>query len=88
MNTTFCFISGGEILIILFIIVLLFGADKLPGIAQSFGKMYRDFQKATYDIKQEFDANMNEPPAPKQKKKPAEKEIESAKDSEEEGEKS
>lgn len=56
----FLFISGGEILIVLFIIVLLFGADKLPDIARTFGKGYREVQKATEDIKQEFTKEQNE----------------------------
>jgi sec-independent protein translocase protein TatA len=54
------FISGGEILIVLFIIVLLFGADKLPDIARTFGKGYREVQKATEDIKQELTKEQKE----------------------------
>ena len=35
-----------ELLIILVIALLLFGADKLPGIAQSIGKAVNEFKKA------------------------------------------
>ena len=41
--------SGPELIIILFIIVLLFGAKKLPDLAQGLGKGIREFKKATRD---------------------------------------
>lgn len=48
------FISGAEIFFILFIVVMVFGADKLPGIARSLGKGMRQLKDATEDIKQEI----------------------------------
>ena len=48
------FISGAEIVFILFIVVMVFGADKLPGIAKSLGKGMRQLKDATEDIKQEI----------------------------------
>ena len=48
------FISGAEIFFILFIVVMVFGADKLPGIAKSLGKGMRQLKDATEDIKQEI----------------------------------
>ena len=36
-----------ELLIILFVIVLLFGAKKLPDLAAGLGKGIREFKKAT-----------------------------------------
>jgi sec-independent protein translocase protein TatA len=36
-----------EILIILFIVVLLFGARKLPELARGMGKSIKEFKKAT-----------------------------------------
>ncbi len=39
--------SGPELLIVLFIIVLLFGAKKLPELAKGLGKGIREFKKAT-----------------------------------------
>jgi sec-independent protein translocase protein TatA len=41
--------SGPELLIIIFIILLLFGAKKLPELAQGLGKGIREFKKATQD---------------------------------------
>ena len=41
------------ILIILFIILLLFGAKKLPELARGLGKGIKEFKKASNDIKEE-----------------------------------
>ena len=48
------FISGAEIVFILFIVVMVFGADKLPGIAKGLGKGMRQLRDATDDIKREI----------------------------------
>ncbi|MGB7393440.1 MAG: twin-arginine translocase TatA/TatE family subunit [Pricia sp.] len=50
----FLFISGGEIFFILFIVVMVFGADKIPGIAKGLGKGMRQLKDATDDIKNEI----------------------------------
>ncbi|KAB7529473.1 twin-arginine translocase TatA/TatE family subunit [Flagellimonas olearia] len=50
----FLFISGGEIFFILFIVVMVFGADKIPGIAKGLGKGMRQLRDATDDIKREI----------------------------------
>lgn len=47
------FIGGTEIIFILFIVVLVFGADKLPEIARGLGKGMRALRDATNDIKHE-----------------------------------
>lgn len=51
--TTFLFIGGTEIIFIGFIIVLVFGADKIPEIARGLGKGMRQLRDATNDIKHE-----------------------------------
>jgi sec-independent protein translocase protein TatA len=48
------FISGAEIFVILVIVVMLFGADKLPEIARGLGKGMRQIKDATNDIKREI----------------------------------
>ncbi len=48
------FISGGEIFFILFVVVMVFGADKIPGIARGLGKGMRQLKDATEDIKREI----------------------------------
>jgi len=52
--TTFLFISGAEITVILFIVVMVFGADKIPEIARGLGKGMRTLKDATNDIKHEI----------------------------------
>ncbi|MBD1262979.1 twin-arginine translocase TatA/TatE family subunit [Maribacter polysiphoniae] len=50
----YLFISGGEIFFIMFIVVMVFGADKIPGIAKGLGKGMRQLKDATEDIKREI----------------------------------
>lgn len=54
MNTHFLFISGQEIFVIMIIVVMLFGADKIPDIARGLGKGMRQIKDATNDIKKEI----------------------------------
>lgn len=51
---TLLFISGAEIVFILFIVIMVFGADKLPEIARGLGKGMRMLKDATNDIKHEI----------------------------------
>lgn len=48
------FISGAEIAFILFIVLMVFGADKVPEIARGLGKGMRQIKDATNDIKTEI----------------------------------
>ncbi len=48
------FIGGTEVILILLVVLMLFGAKKIPEVARAMGKGYREFQKATDDIKREF----------------------------------
>ena len=52
--------SGSEILLILLAILVLFGADKLPGFARSLGKGLREIKKATDEIKEEITKQASE----------------------------
>ncbi|AQS94506.1 MULTISPECIES: twin-arginine translocase TatA/TatE family subunit [Polaribacter] len=54
MNTVFLFISGPEIMVIMLIVVMVFGADKIPEIARGLGKGIRQVKDATNDIKREI----------------------------------
>ena len=47
-------ISVPEVTIVLVIVVMLFGADKVPEIAHFFGKSVRSVRNATDDIKTEL----------------------------------
>ena len=57
---TFLFIGGTEIIFVLFIVVLVFGADKLPEIARGLGKGMRTLRDATNDIKHEVTKSAKE----------------------------
>ena len=50
---TFLFIGGTEVIFILFIVVMVFGADKIPEIARGLGKGMRQLKDATNEIKHE-----------------------------------
>ena len=50
----FLFISGPEVMIIMLIVVMVFGADKIPEIARGLGKGIRQVKDATNDIKREI----------------------------------
>ena len=54
MNLMILFISGPEILFIGLMILLVFGADKIPEIARGLGKGIRQVKDATNDIKKEI----------------------------------
>ena len=54
MKTTFLFIGGPEIFVILLIVVMVFGADKITEIARGLGKGIRQVKDATNDIKKEI----------------------------------
>ena len=60
MNINFLFIGGPEIFIIILIIVMFFGADKLPEIARGLGKGMRQIKDATNDIKREINNSVQE----------------------------
>jgi sec-independent protein translocase protein TatA len=47
-------IGGGELLFILFIALMLFGTDKLPEAARTFGKVMANLKNATNEIKSEI----------------------------------
>lgn len=50
----FLFIGTTEIVFILFIVVMVFGADKIPEIARGMGKGMRMLKDASNDIKSEI----------------------------------
>lgn len=54
MITLPLFISGAEIGFIIFILVMVFGAEKIPDIARGLGKGMRTLRNASNDIKSEI----------------------------------
>jgi sec-independent protein translocase protein TatA len=47
-------IGGGELILILFVGLMLFGSDKIPDIARTMGKAMAQLKNATNDIKSEI----------------------------------
>jgi len=47
-------IGGGELVFILFIVLMLFGSDKVPEMARTMGKAMAQLKHATNDIKSEI----------------------------------
>jgi len=47
-------IGGGELIFILFIVLMLFGSDKVPEMARTMGKAMAQLKHATNDIKNEI----------------------------------
>lgn len=47
-------IGGGELVFILFVVLMLFGSDKVPEIARTMGKAMAQLKNATNDIKSEI----------------------------------
>ena len=47
LNVIFAFLNGWEILALLAIVLLLFGASRLPRLARGMGEGVREFKKAS-----------------------------------------
>ena len=72
MNTLFfaAMLGGWEIILIMAVILLLFGAKKLPELAKGLGQGIKEFKKATTDVQRDLQSALEEentppPPAPK-----------------------
>jgi sec-independent protein translocase protein TatA len=62
-------LGGGEIILILCVVLLMFGAKKLPELAKGLGQGIKEFKKATRDVTDEMHNAMDETPAPPPQKK-------------------
>jgi TatA/E family protein of Tat protein translocase len=52
-------IGGSEMILIVFVALLLFGGEKLPGMARTLGKGIRDFKDASEGVKREINNQIN-----------------------------
>jgi sec-independent protein translocase protein TatA len=61
LSTVFLFlnIGTGEMVLIIFAALMLFGGEKLPEIARGLGKGIRDFKDASDDVKREINNQIN-----------------------------
>ena len=55
-------IGGPELLMIMFIVLLLFGGQKLPEFAKGLGKSVREFKKAASNVEDEFKRALEDAP--------------------------
>ena len=53
------FISGTELIFIFFIVLLVFGADKIPSIAKTLAKGVTQVRNATNEIKSEIQKSVD-----------------------------
>jgi sec-independent protein translocase protein TatA len=55
MTTTFAaFLGGWEIILILAVVLILFGAKKLPELAKGLGQGIKEFKKASHEVTSEL----------------------------------
>src|SRR4051795_6618725 len=57
-------VGGQELILILLIVLVLFGAKKLPELARGMGQAVKEFQKAKDEFTDELHKAGNNPPAP------------------------
>ena len=53
-------LGSTEIILILLVVLLLFGAKKIPDLMRGFGQGIREFKDASKEIKKEIDKEVNE----------------------------
>jgi sec-independent protein translocase protein TatA len=51
------FLSGGELVVVFLVFLLLFGSQKVPDLAKGVAKGLKEFKKATDDLKREITSN-------------------------------
>jgi len=57
-------LSGGELVLVLVVILVLFGAKKIPEFAKGLGQGIREFKKASSEVNNELQRALEEPPPP------------------------
>jgi sec-independent protein translocase protein TatA len=62
--------GGPEVLLVLFVILLLFGAKKLPELSRSLGKSLGEFKKGKEDLEREIREAKEDVVEPKAKPEP------------------
>ena len=61
MNTLLAgFFGGWEIVLILAVVLILFGAKKLPELAKGLGQGIKEFKKATTEVSNEINSAMDD----------------------------
>ena len=55
-------LSGGELILVAVVVLVLFGAKKIPEFAKGLGQGIKEFKKASTDVQSEIQRSMDEPP--------------------------
>ena len=53
MNITLAFLNGPEVIAIVAVVILLFGAKKLPELARGLGQGIKEFKKSSAETPEE-----------------------------------
>ena len=76
MNTVFfAWLNGWEIVALLAVVLVLFGARKLPELARGLGQGIREFKKATREVTDELQHAGDDEPRPTVERKLPEKTV-------------
>jgi sec-independent protein translocase protein TatA len=75
MNPIFAMLNGWEVVAILAIVLVLFGAKKLPELAKGLGQGIKEFKKSSREIQDELNTAMDvdAPPPPRREQLPPQK---------------
>jgi len=58
-------LGGMEVILILAVVLILFGAKKIPDLAKGLGTCIKEFKKATREVSDEVQNAVEDKPAPK-----------------------
>jgi sec-independent protein translocase protein TatA len=75
MNAMFAMLNGWEVVAILAVVLILFGAKRLPELARGLGQGIKEFKKSSREIQDEISQAIDvdaPPPAPRRVTPPAE----------------
>jgi sec-independent protein translocase protein TatA len=75
MNPIFAWLNGWEVVAILAIVLIIFGAKKLPELARGLGQGIKEFKKSSREIQDEIQQAIDvdaPPPAPRRTTTPPE----------------
>jgi sec-independent protein translocase protein TatA len=75
MNVMFAMLNGWEVVAILAVVLILFGAKRLPELARGLGQGIKEFKKSSREIQDEISSAIDvdaPPPPPRRVNPPAE----------------
>ena len=74
MNPIFAWLNGWEVVAILAVVLIIFGAKKLPELARGLGQGIKEFKKSSREIQDELQQSIDvdAPPPPPRRTAPPE----------------